>query len=102
MAQKPKKKVCQREHALKRAKQRYGLEGIKKIKEAVFAGNILFSEAQSRRVVKHVVEVEGDFYAIVYDKLRKNIVTFLPYGCIDFENMCFKPKTYNDEERYFK
>lgn len=69
-------------HAKKRAMERYGLDYTKEI-EKRFVGKIHRGEAhymgkQSNRVTYYIINHEEYGYAVVYDKLRKTIVTFLP------------------------
>lgn len=76
------KSELQREHAKKRAMERYGLtlnreqygELVKKIQR----GNARLMQKQSLRVSVWEIEIRGFKVLVVYDKKRHNIVTFLP------------------------
>lgn len=76
------KKRSEREHAKRRALERYDLTFTKAIRYALLdkikrsEGTFLFR--QSRRISIWEVEHENKKYRIVYDRNRKEIVTFLP------------------------
>lgn len=76
------KKRSEREHAKRRALERYDLTFTKTIRYALLDkikrsdGTFLFR--QSRRISIWEVDHENKKYRIVYDKDRKEIVTFLP------------------------
>ena len=78
------KKKSERIHAKRRALERYDLDFTKKIRNQLLDkikrsdGTFLFR--QSRRVSVWEVEHENKKYQIVYDRNRKEIVTFLPSG----------------------
>ena len=73
----------QREHAKKRALERYGLDlNRHAYREAVLAiqkGTAKLLKRQSRRVTIWAVKVQGRMCKVVYDSQRKTIVTFLPF-----------------------
>jgi hypothetical protein len=73
---------AQRKHAKRRALERYGLglgrSDIAEVVKKIQAGEAVFVEKQSGRVSVWDVEVGGKTARVVYDKLRKNIATFLP------------------------
>jgi hypothetical protein len=76
------KKTNQRNHARKRAGERYEL-GFRKDERKYFVreiqgGRAVFLEKSSHRVSKFAVKYEGEWYPVVYDKNRKEIITFLP------------------------
>jgi hypothetical protein len=77
-----KKKVAQRRHAKRRAAERYGLElnrhDMRTLVEQIQHGDAEFIERQSLRVSVWWVTVGGKRCRVVYDRLRKTIVTFLP------------------------
>ena len=107
MPKRPSKRDCQRKHALRRARSRYGIAEpeIKKIRSTILGGHegvVVFAEKQSLRLTRFVVELEGQHYPVVYDRIRKSIVTFLPKEAIDYENKTFKPKDQSYNDRYFR
>lgn len=92
---KASKSHAQRMHAKKRAWQRYMLdinqslykELVDNIKNQRFAYPI---ERQSHRVTTYLVKVWESWYPVAFDKLRKEIVTFLPqeyFKDVDFTNV---------------
>lgn len=76
------KKTSERMHAKKRAQERYGLNLTKEvrrnIRDKIRKNDGKFLERQSRRVTLWEVEYDCVKYKVVYDKLRGEIVTFLP------------------------
>mgnify|MGYP006189081269 CR=1 FL=1 len=76
------KKRQQRRHAQKRALQRYGIDLTKSTRDALIkriqSGDYEFCEKQSNRVTHFVMKLDGELVRLVYDKLRREIVTFLP------------------------
>ena len=72
----------QREHAIRRARERYNLyvssheylEACRRIRE----GNATFIRRESLRVVHYSVELAGRIVPVVYDSSRGTIVTVLP------------------------
>lgn len=75
------KRLAQRVHAKRRAEERYGLvvnkDTRRKLLECIWNGRTTFVMKQSLRVSVFDVEFEGETYRVVYDKIRKEIVTFL-------------------------
>jgi len=76
------KKKAERIHSKRRAKERYNLDLTQDIRDRL-RGKIKkqkgkFLYRKSLRVSVWEVEHENKLYKIVYDKLRKEIVTFLP------------------------
>ena len=78
----PKKTKALRAHAKLRALQRYDLDLTakmrRKIIEEIQQQRSIHLETQSNRVSIHLVEVEARDIRVVYDKIRKEIVTVLP------------------------
>jgi hypothetical protein len=77
------KKTCQTMHAQKRAVERYGFypepASIRHIVEQIQTNRAKLVCRQSRRVsVWDVVSLSDVPCRVVYDRVRKNIVTFLP------------------------
>ena len=76
-----RKKKCQRKHAKRRALERYGIEyneeDLRLIRKLISEGKSK-STKQSNRVRIHELEYMGENIKIVYDKIRKEIVSFLP------------------------
>lgn len=73
------KKKSQRRHAEKRAFQRYGFVPRRDgVIEQIQTGKATFVERQSLRITVWIVEVLGRPMKAVYDKRRKEIVTYLP------------------------
>lgn len=76
------KKEAQRSHAKRRALERYGLQlnrfDIKTIIKMIQTQNAFFIESQSHRLKKYQITYKSTTAIVIYDKLRKEIVTFLP------------------------
>lgn len=78
------KRACQRLHAKKRARQRYGINLNSALNRAIIKGiqggeyRVLAGISNTRSVFE--VCIENRYIAIVYDNVRKNVVTFLPVG----------------------
>jgi len=76
------KKHAQRVHAVRRAAERYGLSmnhrKLRILVDDIQKGRGEFVRRQSHRVSIWRIDVEGHSVRVVYDKLRKTIVTFLP------------------------
>lgn len=76
------KSTAQRLHAKRRAKQRYGLElkreDLAAIARQIQSGHSTCVAKQSVRVTIHRLEWQGTYFEVVYDRERKNVVTFLP------------------------
>lgn len=73
---------CQRKHAKRRALERYGIDfthqNMIDLKHHIMSGRSQNVVTQSNRVTIHTLEWQGQTVRVVYDKLRKNIVSFLP------------------------
>jgi hypothetical protein len=83
------KKTCERIHATKRAQERYGLEYTKEIRDLIkykIQNNktILVQRVSNTRTVR-LVDIEEYYYKIVWDSIRQEIVTFLPFREKDME-----------------
>lgn len=79
-----KKKQNQRNHFLKRFKQRFGIdltdEQVGQIRNQVRDGRVLECVRTSNAFAKYrIVWQELDMW-VVYDRLRKQLVTAYPYG----------------------
>lgn len=86
------KHISQRKHAKKRLSERYGIQAttqflknlvayIKNGRESYPDGtSVSLIERQSLRVAKYQIVFEGESYLVVYDRKRKELVTFLPRG----------------------
>jgi len=76
------KAYAQGVHAIRRAAERYGLRIGKRTLQRLVAdiqqGRGTFIRRQSNRVSLWQLNVEGRPVRVVYDRLRKTIVTFLP------------------------
>ena len=76
------KAKSQRIHAKRRALQRYDIslnrEDLEKIIQLIQTGKGRCIEKQSNTRTIFIVEYKGKDCKVVYDKLRKNICTFLP------------------------
>lgn len=72
----------QREHAIKRAVQRFGLclsaEDYDALVADIQAGRARFLFRESLRLTHHELDVGGKRCRVVYDATRKTIVTLLP------------------------
>lgn len=86
MKRKKKKKLNKKDaqflHAFKRAAQRYELDFTKRMKQEIVSqiqsGDAEFIEKQSNRVSLFWVNINDKHCKVVYDKIRKSIVSFLP------------------------
>lgn len=78
----PNKAVCQRAHAKKRLAQRFDLQinrfQIRDLVAQIQQGKTRLLEKQSNRISVQLVIYSERKLAVVYDKERKTIVTFLP------------------------
>ena len=84
-----RKAVAQRFHAKKRALQRYGVNlpttAQAAIVKLIQKGQARWLKTQSNRVTHWAVEWEGKILPVVYDKLRKQLVTVLPPEALECE-----------------
>ena len=76
------KQKAERVHAKRRAKSRYGLDFTKEVRRSfktiIQSNKAKFVLRQSRRVSVFEIPYDNKTYKVVYDKLRGEIVTFLP------------------------
>lgn len=76
------KKYAQRFHAKKRAAQRFGLDLTtdkqRQIVRLIQLGKGRFVKHESNSRSHWVIEWEGQLLRVVYDKVRKELVTVLP------------------------
>lgn len=81
------KKKSERIHAHRNALLRYGISYGQKMRkgliEKIQRGEAIFLESTSNRARNFAVSYEGEVYPVVYDKQRKEIVTFLPREYLD-------------------
>lgn len=79
---KTSKTKAQAIHARKRARERLGLElgddTHRRIVGVIQSSRSRVVERQSHRVTVHDVDLDGATYRVVYDRHRKQVVTFLP------------------------
>jgi hypothetical protein len=77
----PKLKT-QKRHAKIRALERYAIgltnQGLDQAVKMIQKGKATFIERQSLRVTVWEMDIDGKRVRVVYDKLRKNLATFLP------------------------
>lgn len=73
---------AERVHAKRRAKERFGLNLTKDVRDLlrgkIKRGEGTFISRRSRRISIWRISYENIFYRVVYDKDRHEIVTFLP------------------------
>lgn len=71
-----------RRHARERGRERYGIEMGPAVEDEIVrkiaGGKSICVERQSLRVSVHDVPLEGLTVRVVYDKQRRQVVTFLP------------------------
>lgn len=76
------KKIAQKRHAKQRALQRYGIDLNKTLLrtwvEQIHSGSAKFLERQSNRVSVFEITYNDKQIPVVYDRIRKTIVTALP------------------------
>ena len=81
------KHTAQRSHAKRRFRERFEFDFNRHVRREfvrmVQAGEAVFVEKQSLRVSLFDIYHEGNKYRVVYDKLRKNIVTDLPQEALE-------------------
>lgn len=84
-----RKEVAQRFHAKKRATQRYGIQLTTQKQAAIVKliqrGKARWLKTQSNRITHWAVEWEGQIIPVVYDKIRKQLVTVLPLEALEEE-----------------
>lgn len=88
------KSSAQRKHAKMRASQRYKLEINRHLYSQLIDNikskrGVVHIEKQSHRVTTYLLKVWEDWYPVVYDKVRGEIVTFLPPAYLDEVNLDF-------------
>lgn len=80
------KHISERKHAKKRAIQRYDFRYNKQDRRNLIDiiqykskehGIVIDAKCQTNRITKILLSYKGDQYYVVYDKKRKEIVTFL-------------------------
>lgn len=78
----PSKAKAQRKHAKRRARERYGLDltshDFQMIINAIRKRKSIPIKRQSCRISHHMVLYKRRWLRVVYDKNRRQIVTFLP------------------------
>jgi len=84
------KKQAQQWHARKRAKERFSLppKAIEAMEYQIQNGMSIYcgsSEVSSNRITFHKVFYQNEIYKVIYDKVRRVVVTVLPPGG-KFEN----------------
>ncbi len=90
---KPSKKAFERRHSKERAFERYGVvlvdTDIKKIVKLIqsSSGRVVTLNKQSLRVSEKLVLYKDIKYRLLYDKIRKEIATFLPTSSRDKSQM---------------
>jgi len=93
-----KKQLSQRRHARHRAHERYGIDVVPGVRKEIIAkirsGRSQPVETQSLRISVHDVEINGQIVRVVYDRQRKELVTFLPRTIYEA-----KPRRRSDYER---
>ena len=76
------KAESQRWHAKRRARERYHLDinrfVYKTIIADILSGKAKKLEKQTHRVTTYLIRIEDEEYPIAFDKIRKEIITFLP------------------------
>jgi len=76
------KAKCQKSHAIRRFRERFGVHISKNDYQAyvrqIQEGNAKFLEKQSNRISVFEIIVQGESVRVCYDKERKSIVTVLP------------------------
>lgn len=81
------KAQAQRIHATKRAEERYGMTLTRdmhhQLVKMIQSGKSTVIERQSLRVSVHELMIEDEPVRVVYDRIRKTIVTFLPFEVVD-------------------
>lgn len=69
------------QHCIRRFRERFGIElhehQYYEMVKQITSGHALFIDKQSNRVSRFWVELEGQRFAVAYDRLRSKIVTVL-------------------------
>jgi hypothetical protein len=77
------KKAAQRDHARRRARERYGVDVPAALRDTLLAmirkGQCTLVEKQSNRVSVFDIKHDGATYRVVYDRNTKELATFLPH-----------------------
>lgn len=80
------KKMAEKIHAKRRAKERYDLElnrhSLKDLVKLVQSCTGIFIRKKSNRVSNWLINYQGKDLLVSYDKIRKTIITFLPLESI--------------------
>jgi len=83
----PSKRKNQTVHFKRRFLERYGVDPNHADRLQMIAqiqkGHSRLISAQSLRVSIHAIWFNGKRYPVVYDKIRKSLVTVLPQECLD-------------------
>ena len=83
----PSKRKAQKQHAKKRARERYGLLvnkiDIENLINAIQNNKGEFIYRSSNRATVWKLKCKGKEVLVVYDKLRGQIVTFLPFVALE-------------------
>lgn len=78
------KSQAQRIHAKRRAEERYGLalnrQDLRDVADSIQRGDAVHVQTTSNRTSVHDVKHKGIKVRVVYDRIRHNVVTFLPLG----------------------
>lgn len=78
---KPNKVLGERRHAIKRCRQRFGINlttrEYEDISGQIKRGQSTFIEQQTNRVTLHIVEFNGVKARVAFDKKRSQIITFM-------------------------
>jgi hypothetical protein len=81
MGRKRSKSDRQKDHFLRRVKQRFGLylteHDYHVMIQLIQSGNTVLIEKQSNRITKHELIYKGETIHVCYDTVRKNLVTAL-------------------------
>ena len=81
------KPKAQQAHAIRRAWERFGLTVTQEAYDDacmdIYEGRATFLEKESNRVYHFLVNLAGREVPVVYDRMRKTIVTVLPEGSYD-------------------
>jgi hypothetical protein len=100
-----------RSHAIKRAKERYGLvfthDSIEQVvdiikKKETAHGWYIFGWKTTNREGKHLVVYNGDLIKLVYDNIHKTIVTFLFLSTMDLSLYESVKKSQGNSSKYYK
>lgn len=76
------KQYAERVHATRRLWERYGEIYTSSLRtiliKSILLGKTIEQEKQTNNYTRHLINIDNKYYNVIYDKKRREIVTFLP------------------------